>query len=141
MRALKLVPDDVWVYSTCPPHDWEFMYPPHPLLGKVAPHPQVMELDLATETGGINEMSMCIVDYVQKQLKLARDKGLIGAIARCDDGFGINKGTANEINVWSYGHMLNDPDMSTDWLWTEWCNKRYGEQGGPVAEYVLRQTF
>ena len=141
LDAMKMVPDDVWVYSKCVPNDWEFSYPPNPMLGKVAPHKQVMEMDLSVETGGINEMSMCIVDYIQEHLRNARDKGLAGAISRCDDGFGINKGTANEINVWSYGHLLNDPDMNTDWLWAEWCKKRYGEKGGPVAEYVLRKTF
>jgi len=141
LDALHRVPDDVWVYTKCVPNDWEFSYPPHPLLGKVAPHKQVMELDLATEAGGIREMSMCIVDYVQKQLRLAAEKGLIGAIARCDDGFSINKGTANEINVWSYGHLLNDPDKDTGKLWADWCRERYGEKGGSIAEHVLRQTF
>jgi hypothetical protein len=141
IEALKLVPDDVWVYTKCVPNDWQFSFPAHPLLGKVAPHKQIMELDLATEAGGITELSMCIVDYVQKYLQMAKEKGLAGAIARCDDGLSINKGTANEINIWAYGNLLNDPYMDANKLWAEWCRNRYGEKGGPVAEHVLRKTF
>lgn len=141
LEALKQVPDEVWVYTKCVPNDWQFSFPPHPLLGKVAPHKQIMELDLATEAGGITEMSMCIVDYIQFYLQMAAEKGLAGAIARCDDGLKINKGTANEINIWAYGNLLNNPYMDKNKIWSEWCNKRYGEKGGPVAEHVLRRTF
>ena len=52
VEAMKRVPDEVIVYTKCVPNDWQYRYPPHPLLGKVAPHPQIMELDLYNETGG-----------------------------------------------------------------------------------------
>jgi len=140
LEALKLVPEDVWVYTKCVPNDWEFKYPPHPLLGKVSPRKQIMELDLATEVGGVGDMPMCIVDYTKTQLLLAREKGLLGAIARCDDGFNTNLGKANEINVWSYAQLLNNPDVDTNILWKEWCKARYGD-GAEAAEYVLRKSF
>lgn len=138
-RALDLVPDDVWVFTKCVPNDWQYCYPPHPLLGKVAPHKQIMELDVATEMGG--SMPFVAPEYYQQQLKLARDRGLAGAIARCDDGFRSNRGLPDEANVYAYSILLHDPDTDCNRIWSDWCRMRYGEKGAAVAEKILRRSF
>ncbi len=138
-RAMELVPDDVWVFTKCVPNDWQYRYPPHPLLGKVAPHKQIMELDAATEMG--NSMPFVAPEYLQEQLRIARDKGLIGAIARCDDGFRSNRGLPGEGNVYAYSVLLHNPDEDCDRIWRDWCRMRFGTTGGPLAENVLRRSF
>jgi len=141
LGAMGNVPEEVWVYTKCVPNDWQFRYPPHPLLGKVAPHRQIMEMDLATEAGGITRWPMCIPEYIQSMLRLARDRGLAGVIPRCDDGFGTNVGTPNEINVIAYSILVNDPDADVDAIWRDFCVERYCEKGASVAERILRRTF
>lgn len=141
VEALKSVPDDVWVYTKCVPNDWEFKYPTHPLLGKVAPHKQIMEMDLATEAGGITRWPMCIPEYIQTMVKLARDRGLAGVIPRCDDTYATNAGTPNEINIYAYSILINNPDADVNKIWKDYCIKRYGDKAGPVAEKVLRRSF
>lgn len=140
-KALKLVPDDVWVFTKCVPNDWEFCYPPHPLLGKVTPHKQIMELDLATEVGGNSRVPFAVPEYNQKQLRLARDKGLAGAIGRCDDGYKSNRGLPDEINVYAYSLLLHNPNYDCNKIWRDWCTQRYGESGATVAEKILRRSF
>lgn len=139
-KALELVPDDVWVFSKCVPNDWQYCYPPHPLLGKVAPHPQIMEFDLHTETGSNSGMPFTVPEYWQKYLQLARDKGLVGAIGRCDDGFKSNIGLPDEMNVYAYSRFLHDPDQDCDQVWRDWCCMRYGT-GAEIAEKVLRRSW
>ena len=141
LEALKSVPDDVWVYTKCVPNDWEFRYPPHPLIGKVAPHKQIMEMDLATEVGGITHWPMCCPEYIQKYVRMARDKGLAGAIPRCDDQNRSNVGTPNEINVVAYSILINDPDADVNKIWRDFCVRRYGEKAAPAAEKALRRSF
>lgn len=140
-NALEMVPDDVWVFTKCVPNDWQYCYPPHPLLGKVAPHTQIMELDLATEMGGNSGIPFTVPEYYQKQLQLARDRGLAGAIARCDDGFKSNRGQPDEMNIYAYSKLLHDPDTDVNRIWSDWCEKRYGKSGAAVAEKVLRRSF
>ena len=141
LEAMGSVPDDVWVYTKCVPNDWQFRYPPHPLLGRLDPHKQIMEMDLATEAGGIKRWPMCIPEYIQQMLRLAREKGLAGVIPRCDDGYATNIGTPNEINVYAYSILIHDPDADVDRIWRDWCRERYGERAAGVAESVLRRTF
>ncbi len=139
-QALKLVPDDVGVFTKCVPNDWQYCYPPHPLLGKVAPHRQIMELDAATEMGFTSNLAFAAPEYYQKQLRIARERGLVGAIARCDDGFASNRGLPDEINVYAYSIFLNDPDADCDVVWSDWCARRFG-CGAQAAEMVLRRSF
>lgn len=140
-RALELVPDDVWVFTKCVPNDWQYCYPPHPLLGKVAPHRQIMELDCATEMGATVNMPFVAPEYYKRQLQIARDKGLAGAIARCDDGFHSNCGLPDEMNVYAYSVLLHDPDRDVDAIWSDWCRMRFGASGAELAERVLRRSF
>jgi hypothetical protein len=139
--ALGDVPDDVWVLTKCVPNDWQFRYPPHPLLGKVGPHNQLMELDLYNETGGGLGMFMLAPDYYQQQVRLARDRGLIGIIPRVDDGFRSNRGTPNEFNVFVYNRLVHDPDADVAPMWEAFFVPYYGPRASPVAIACLKETF
>jgi hypothetical protein len=141
VSAMKGVPDEVIVYTKCVPNDWQYRYPPHPLLGKMAPHPQIMELDLYNETGGNIHVVMPAPGYYQTQLRLARERGLAGAIARVDDGFSTNRGTPAEFNVFAYSRLLHDPDAAVDPLWREFYEPFYGTAAAPVAVECLKHCF
>ncbi len=140
-KALKMVPDDVWVFTKCVPNDWQYKYPPHPLLGKVAPHKQIMELDLFNETGGNRDLVLPAPDYYKTQLLMARDKGLAGAIGRCDDGFKSNAGTPAEFNIFAYSKFLHDPNADVEALWKDFFVPFYGEKAAPTAISVLKECF
>jgi hypothetical protein len=140
-EAMKSVPADVMVYTKCVPNDWQYRYPPHPLLGKLAPHPQIMELDLYNETGGNIDVVMPAPDYYQAQLRLARERGLIGAIARIDDGFRSNRGTPAEFNVFAFSRLLHDPDTAVAPMWREFFEPLYGPAAAPAAIECLQQCF
>ena len=138
-EALESVPDDVWVYTKCVPNDWQYRYPPHPLLGKVGPHKQIMELDLFNETGGNRRIAMPAPYYYQRQIRLARDRGLIGVVPRIDDGFATNRGTPAEFNVYAYNRLIHDPDADVDAMWSTFFVPMYGKTAAPVAIECLEQ--
>lgn len=141
VTALQSVPEDVWVYSKCVPNDWEYRYPPHPLLGKLSPRKQIMELDCYKETGGNHRIAMLAPDYYQTQLKMARDHGLAGAIARTDDGFRSNLGTPGEFNVYAYSRLLHAPDADVEAMWPAFFDPIYGAKTAPTAISCLKETF
>ncbi len=139
-EALESVPDDVWVYTKCVPNDWQYRYPPHPLLGKVAPHKQIMEIDLFNEVAGTS-MTMPAPDYYQKQIQLARDCGLAGVIPRLDDGFCSNRGTPAEFNVYVYNRLVHNPDADVEAMWPAFFGPFYGKKAAPVAIGCLKDCF
>jgi hypothetical protein len=141
LEALRATPDDVIVYTKCVPNDWQYCYPPHPLLGKVAPHRQVMELDLYNETGGFLDSVMLAPEYYRAQLRLARDRKLVGAIARVDDGFATNRDTPAEFNVFAYNRLMQNPDADVEPLWREFFEPYYGPQAAAVAIDCLKRSF
>jgi hypothetical protein len=100
-----------------------------------------MELDLFNETGGTRGMVMPAPEYYQSQLRLARDRGLRGAIARCDDGFASNVGTPAEFNVYAYSRLLHDPEADVEEMWNEFYRRFYGAEAAPVAIECLKECF
>ena len=140
-EALKDVPDDVWVFSKCVPNDFQYRYPPNPLLGNVSPRVQMIELDLTTELGGALDMHILIPGYIKQMAQLARDRGVAGFISRTDDGFHTNLGTPSEFNVFAYSQLLHDPDVDVDALYEEFFVNMYGDKAAPVAIEVLKETF
>jgi len=140
-EAMANVPDDVWVFSKCVPNDWQYRYPPHPNLGRVKPHVQIMELDLFNETAANAGLVMPALEYYRDQLLLARKNGLAGAIGRVDDGFATNEGTPARASTYAYSVLLNNADYDVDALWREYFVPFYGERAAPTAIEVLRETF
>lgn len=141
LEALARVSPSVGVLTKCVPNDWQYRYPPHPLLGRVAPHMQVMELDLYNETAGNRNLVMPAPRYYQEQLRRARDLGLAGAVGRCDDGFRSNAGTPAAFNIFAYSRLLHDPDADIGAMWQEFFVPFYGEAAAAVAIGVLEKCF
>ena len=142
VKAMENVPEEVWVLTKCVPNDWQYKYPPHPLLGKFKSRKQIMELDLYNEIGGNLNTIFLAPEYYKKQIQMARDLGLAGVIARLDDGFHTNKGTAKEFNVFVYNRLIHDPDADIEPMWMEFFLPYYGnEKAAKVAIKCLKRTF
>ncbi|MDP6039732.1 MAG: hypothetical protein QGG64_14370, partial [Candidatus Latescibacteria bacterium] len=141
-KAIDALPNDIGVYSKCVPNDWQYKYPPHPLLGKFPNRTQVMELDLYNETGGNDHSILLAPDYYKEQLQRARDCGLAGAIPRLDDGFATHQGTAREFNLYAYNQLIHDPNADTDPMWMAFFEPYYGNTGAAqVAIQCLKRSF
>ena len=68
------------VFTKCVPNDWQYKYPPHPLLGKFPERRKVMEIDLYNETGGNIHSILLAPEYYRTQIQMARELGLAGVI-------------------------------------------------------------
>lgn len=142
VEALESVPNDVGVYTKCVPNDWQYKYPPHPLLGRFPNRIQVMEMDLYNETGGNLNSILLAPDYYKKQILLAKELGLAGIIPRLDDTYRTNKGTAREFNTFVYNKLIHDPNIDVEPLWMEFFEPYYGnEQAVEIAVDCLKKTF
>lgn len=129
------------VMSKCVPHDWHPFYPFNPVLGDVEGLPQVMEIDLGQEYTGHSFVLHCEVDYVKTCIDYARSKGLIGAVARIERYDHHALGTPNEVNLYAFGRVLDDPDVTPERIWSEWAGQRYGEAAAPHVIRALRRTY
>jgi len=133
--------DGITVMSKCVPQDWEPYYPHEDLIGKVGQKEQIVEFDLAGEYWGRGVIPFCQPDELQFRLQYDRDQGAVGGMARIDDIFG----TPNEVNVFAFSRLMQNPDESVDEIWREWVKERYGLAAGSRASEAvissLRRTF
>lgn len=132
---------NILVMTKCVPHDWTPFYPYNPALGDVGGLPQVVEIDLGQEFTGISRLLHCEVEFVRLVLDHARKRGCIGAVARVER-YGYHAlGTPNEVNIHAFGRLLHDPTLTTDVLWREWTQARYGPVAAPYVTRALERTF
>jgi len=133
---------NIIVMSKCVPHDWTPYYPYNPLLGKTDGLPQIVEIDLGQEYTGQSKILHCEVDYVCKVLAYARRKNVVGAVARIER-LTHNRAldTPNEVNIYAFSRLLNDPTVPPEKLWIEWATKRYGPKAAPYIIQALKPTF
>lgn len=129
------------VMTKCVPHDWHPYYPYDPLLGKSAGLPQIVEIDLGDEYSGLSWVPHCQVDYVRRCLKYAREKGVIGAVARVERLKDHALGTPNEVNIHAYSRLVRDSSISNAALWSEWAEAKYGAAAAPGVVRALERTF
>jgi len=140
MLAFPIMDKDIVIMSKCVPHDWQPFYPPNPVLGRTSPHPQIMELDLACEAGGVDVIPYCQVDEVKRWVDYARERGLYGIIARVDFGSRHALGGLNEINLYALSQFFHNPKNHPDQVWRSWCKQKYGERAAPYVERALRRS-
>jgi len=146
-EVLKLVSAElgdrknITIMTKCVPHDWTPYYPYNPLLGKTSGLPQVVEIDLGQEFTGQSKILHCEVDYVHRVLAHARDKDVVGAVARVERMDNYALGTPNEVNIFAFSKLINDSEESTEELWNEWGTERYGEKAASHVISALKRTF
>lgn len=133
--------DGVTVMSKCVPQDWEPYYPHEELIGRVGGKEQIVEFDLAGEYWGRAVIPFCQPDELQFRLQYDRDQGAVGAMGRIGDIFG----TPNEVNIFAFSRLMEQPDKSVDEIWRDWVEERYGLVAGSRASEAvissLRRTF
>ncbi len=133
--------DHLVVMTKCVPHDWQPYYPFNPLLGKTHGLPQVVEIDLGQEFTGKSLILHEDVDYTRQVLERAARLGLVGGVARVERQPDFHAlGTPNEVNLYAFGRLLEDPSLETQRLWHDWATARYGEAAAPHVIAALQLT-
>jgi hypothetical protein len=114
------------VMTKCVPQDWEPFYPHNPLIGNVGGHPQIIEMDLAGEYWGRSKLLVDLTDYLQYRMRHARDKGAAGFVVRTERGADSLLGAPNEINLFAYEKLFDNPDADADEIRLEFIKSHYG---------------
>jgi hypothetical protein len=130
----------VRVMSKCVPHDWQPRYPHNPAIGKFPDRTHIVEMDLCGEYYGQAIVPYCFPDYVKYRLDHARSKGLQGAVARIDRHANHTLDTPNWVNVLAYDRLLQDPTVTVEQIWDEFCTGEYGKSAAEVAQKALART-
>jgi hypothetical protein len=129
------------VMSKCVPHDWHPYFPYNPMLGNVGGMRQVVEIDLGQEYTGKSWILHGEVGYVRDVLEYARSKGVIGSVARVERKNLHALGTPNEVNIHAFSRLVRDPSLTTEQLWQEWTEGRYGAGAAQYLIPALKNTY
>ena len=146
IEALHTSPvSELTVMSKCVPQDWEPYYPHNPVICDNGGFDQVVEFDLAGEYWGRSAFPFALPGYLKYRLEHELRCGIKGAFGRVERGSDSVLGTPNEINLYAYSELLRDITKSTEEIWREWVELRYGvdaesEQGEALIR-ALERTF
>lgn len=139
-QALDMLPDDIIVMgqSTC--QGFNPFYPPDPLDGDVGKKRQIMELNLGGGGTFGSQAPYAHVDTMQRDLRRARDKGMIGAVGRVPMSWDDPFRDPHEINTYAYSCLMRNPDMPADEIYITWASKRYPAPMIPHIISALKRT-
>ncbi|HOO56921.1 MAG TPA: hypothetical protein PLN69_08865 [bacterium] len=133
--------DNIIVMSKCAPHDWHPYYPYSPVFDQDMGFPMIVEVDSGQEYTGKSWIPHAEVDYTRHVMRIARNKGVIGAVTRVDRYEYPAIGTLNEVNVYAFSRLLHDPGLSSDDIWFEWAGGKFGKDAAPLVASALDRTF
>jgi len=148
-QALEWVPAEVHVLTKVTVFDFIQTYPQHPLIGQVKPHPQVIEFDLCGKYVGQAKIPWCSPDYLKTRWQeVLQDSGIVGGCGHIDWYRNTVFDTPNEINLFAFSTLLDNPNANMNDVWNDWVRKRFGEKAiyrvvpalkrtGPIAPMIF----
>lgn len=102
---------------------------PNTLAGRLQPHAEVAEIDLAGEYRGTNYGMVCTVRWqMQELMRHFLQRGVTGLACR-----GIETLHPFDLDKWIFGALLENPDLDVQAWSSEWAARRYGAAGDEVV--------
>jgi len=139
--AAEIDRDNIIVMAKCAAHDWQPYYPYSPVFRQDMGFPMIVEMDSGQEYTAKSWIPHAEVDYTRRVIKIARQRGAIGAVTRVDRYEHSAIGTLNEVNVYAFSRLLHDPGLSNEDIWSEWAGQRFGREAAPLVASALSRTF
>jgi len=124
-EALKRLPDDIGVMNKPVPHEFHPFYPSDPFHGNVGGKRQIMEIDLGVEKALVKDGIYAQTEFIQRNVRRAREKGLSGLIGRCRLFYDKPFEESHEVNLYAFSQFMSNPDLSVNEVLTNWALKRY----------------
>lgn len=139
-EAIGKMHPDIVIMSKCVPFDWNPHFPDNPLLGAVAPHAQIVEFDLGQEYNGQSYFPYCDPGYYLRRWRTALSRGAVGFVLRTERFQNHAMGTPNEVNLYAFSMVLQNPAVSADSVWQRWATARYGARAAEAVIQALKRT-
>ena len=139
-EAIGMMDPEIIVMTKTVPYDWNPHFPDNPLLGAVAPHPQIVEFDLGQEYNGQSYFPFCAPDYYLARWRFARQKGVRGYVLRTERFRNHAMGTPNEVNLYAFKLLHENPDVTADMVWEKWATSKYGRDAAGAIISALKLT-
>ncbi len=144
--AIAALPDDLTIMTKSVPQDWHMRSIDDPLIGKVAPKPQFIEVDIAGEYFRMDHVANCFTDVLERQFKYWQESGCSGISVRVDRGWKpwerLNTIYARpqEVNLWALAYLADNKPGGVDAAWRDYCTHYFGEAAAEYVEAALQTT-
>lgn len=124
--------------------DWQPYNPHDPTVGRVGPHPSILELDVGGEYYGASRLPFCSPGYFRFRMQHAWANRGIGYVVRIERGSNRSLGTPNEVNLRALSAFVDNPETPLKTIWEGFLQDRYDLPPGDDADLlrqILENTF
>ena len=111
------------------PYDWSLVLPDNPYLKRTENASLAAEFDLIGEYFGLGELPCLYPDLIVNEVRYARERGATRFPGRIDRWHRKAIESVNEINLYAFTQVLRNPEVSSDEIWQDWAEKKWGEAG------------
>jgi hypothetical protein len=127
----------------------------HPNTGIYGDRNQIIEFDLNGQYLGRSWIPSPHPDFLKDMIDYAKSKDIDGYVGRVGtfkqdwegplgtltipNTHAIN--TPNEINLFAFTKIIENPEANTEEIWMEWTKKKYGEEAAPHIISAYKRTF
>jgi len=138
--ALARLPDDLIVMNKTTFHEFDPFYPPNAMHGDVGEKRQIIEIDLGIEKAWSSKGAYAQVEYIQRYVQRARDKGLTGMVGRARLLWDKPFEDIHEINLYAFSRFMENPDLVIDDVYNDWAVQRYPAKAVPYIVSAFKRT-
>ena len=139
-EAWDRLPDDIIAMSKTTFHEFDPFYPPDAIHGNVGNKRQIIEIDLGVEKVWSRRGAYAQVEYIQRYVRRAQEKGLTGMVGRARLGWDKPFEDMHEINLYALSRFMEDPSLSVDEVYRDWAQARYPRDAVPHIVSALKRT-
>ena len=139
-NAISRLPDDIICMSKTTFHEFDPFYPPDAMHGQVGKKKQIIEIDLGVEKAWSSEGAYAQLEYIQRYVRRAREKGLAGMVGRARLLWNKTFQNSHEINLYAFSRFMENPDLTVDEVAADWARLRYPESAVPYIVSAYKRT-
>lgn len=150
LEAARRIGPDLHIMAKANEHDFQVTYPFNLVLSKMAQQqPTVAEFAIAMEYNGVGKFPCPNVEQLVCMMRYVRANKLKGVALRydwhpCEHQNSLTHSVVNnmnEVNGYAFGRLLNEPGVSTEILYRDYCLERFGEQAAEAAYAIYRNLY
>jgi hypothetical protein len=140
-RVIPRLPDNILISTKCVGNDWNYRQPHHFLIGNVAGHKQIIEMNLFGTWQREHYVANAYTDEIRRRFHDWVEAGVYGVFVPPDGRTRQSRpiGNAQEMNLWAMGRLAAG-ETDLDAVWARFVTRRFGSKAAEPMIRALKPT-
>ena len=146
-KVFEVLDPEIYMMSKyCPADFYGTEFPADPIIGSIPGRKFIVEFSLLREWSGRGFLPHLTPHDFQRRIQPMAEKSCVGAVGRLDwpniniDQYEPTLDGLAEFNIFTFAHLMHDPDADIDKLWEKWAEQYVDKNARKTFIKVLKRS-